>query len=286
MPSAVLERPKVTPADVAKKIIKRSAKIRTVKLGEMRISPTAQRDFVPGKGRNILDNLNLEDLGTFTLSFRDGLYWVVDGQHRLWALKEFFGDGWEDWEVEAWTYFDLSESEEAEKFLVFNDSLAVNALEKFMVGVEAKRHTECEINRIVLSLGLKVSRSKDDNSIQAVASLKNVYLRNGTKALVKTLVITRESFAGRGFEAQVIEGIAKFVSRFEGRFDDERLIKRLNGTVGGYKGVQQRAYLIRENSGAPTAECVAAAITDIYNKGLRGVASLGSWWKDGRAVAA
>ena len=274
----------ITTTDEAKKI-KRTAAIRTVRLGDMRVSPTSQREFNVHKGKTLLNKLKMEDLGTFTLSFRDDLYWVVDGQHRLWALREFFGEGWEEWEVEAWTYYGLSEEDEAEKFLVFNDTLAVDSMSSFKVGVAAGRPVETDINRVVLSLGLNVSNGHGHGSIRAVSALRDTYIKYGPEGLVQTLWTVREAFGDGGYEVALINGIAKFRARHESRIDPERLVKKLKATAAGVKGILQRASFYREKFDQPLADCVASAISDIYNAGLRGTASLGSWWKDGKAAS-
>lgn len=273
-----------TPADVAKKI-KRQASIRTVKLGTIRVSPTGQRDLNENRVKKILNNLDMERLGTITVSSRDGFYWLIDGQHRFNALKEFFGEGFEDWEIEAWCYFDLTEEQEAEKFLQHNEVLAVDAFARFKVGITAGRPMENDIDRIVRSLNLNISKGAGHGSISAVSALTDTYTKYGPQGLVQTLWTIRESFGDRGFESVIISGVARFRARHEGRIDAERLVKKLSVTMGGAKGLLNRAYLIRERTAQPIPECVAASISDIYNSGLRGHASLGSWWKDGKAAA-
>lgn len=269
----------VTPIDVAKKI-KREARIRTIKLGDIRVSPAAQRELNQARVNKIVDALDMERLGTLTVSSRDGLYWLIDGQHRYNALKTFFGEGFEDWEVEAWCYFDLTEEQEAEKFLQHNEVLAVSAYDRFTVGVTAGRPVESDVDRIVRSLDLKVARAQSHGSISAVTALTATYKKYGPRGLVGTLYVIREAFGDRGFESAVISGLALFRGRYDGRVDEERLIKKLNATSGGVKGVMNRSVIIRERTGQTVPTCVAAAITDIYNSGLRGGASLGSWWKD------
>lgn len=273
-----------TPKEAAKRI-KRQAQIRTVKLGDIRVSPTGQRELNTTRVKKILDNLDMERLGTLTVSSRDGFYWLIDGQHRFNALKEYWGEGFEEWEIEAWCYFDLTEEQEAEKFLQHNEVLTVDAYARFKVGVAAGRPVENDIDRIVRSLDLKVARSQDHGAISAVSALVKTYTRYGPIGLVQTLWTIRESFGDRGFEAVVIDGVGLFRARYEGRIDPDRLVKKLSQTLGGVKGVLNRANLIREKTGQTVPQCVAAAITDIYNAGLRGTASLGSWWKDARAAA-
>ncbi len=261
------------------KRIKRDARIRTIKLGDLRVSPTAQRDFNPSKGRSILNKLDMEDLGTFTVSLRDGFYWVIDGQHRFWALREFFGEGWEDWEIEAWTYTGLTEAQEAEKFLTFNNSLAVDAYSKFKIGVVAEMPVPEDINRIVISLGLKVARQKGHGAIAAVSAITKVYTRSGPGGLARTLSIIRDSFSLTGFEQPIILGVSLFWGRYEGQVEEHEVIKSLSRTPNGYKGILANARLWQERVDQPLDQCVAAAVSDAYSRGRRGK-GLGSWWKD------
>lgn len=273
-----------TPAEFAKRI-KRQAQIRTIKLGDIRVSPAAQRELNQSRVNKILDSLDMERLGTITVSSRDGFYWLIDGQHRFNALKAYWGDGYEEWEIEAWCYFDLTEEQEAEKFLQHNEVLAVNAYDKFKVGVTAGRPVECDVDRIVRSLGLKVARTQGDGAISAVSALTQVYGKYGAVGLRDVLTTIRDAFGDRAFEAVMITGLAQFRGRYDGRLDPVRLVSKLNHTAGGVKGVLNKAAYIREQVGQPMPTCVAAAINQVYNQGARGLSSLGSWWKDGSIAA-
>lgn len=267
------------PAEQDHKKIRRQARIRTIRLGEIRVSPNGQRELNNARVKKILDSLDMERLGTMTVSHRDGFYWLIDGQHRYHALKEFFGEGYEEWEVEAWCYFDLTEEQEAEKFLQHNEVLAVDAYSKFKVGVAAGRPIESDINRIVLSLGLKVTRQHGHGCITAVGALTNVYTKYGARSLVSTLFTLREAFGDYGYESTVIQGLALFGERYAGRVDERRLLEKLASKPKGVKGLINHAHLIREKVAQPVVPCIAAAITDTYNAGARGK-GLGSFWKD------
>lgn len=277
-------KPVPTPAEFAKRV-KRQAQIRTIKLGDIRVSPAAQRELNQARVNKIVDALDMERLGTLTVSHRDGYYWLIDGQHRFNALKTYWGEGYEEWELEAWCYFDLDEEKEAEKFLQHNEVLAVNAYDKFKVGVTAGRSVESDVDRIVRTLGLKVARTQGDGAISAVTALTTVYKKYGPSGLREVLWIIREAFGDRAFESLLITGLAQFRGRYEGRIDVDRLVSKLNRTAGGIKGILNKAAYIREQVGQPTPTCVAAAITQIYNQGARGLQSLGSWWKDGSIAA-
>lgn len=267
------------------KKLKREAHIRTISLRDVRVSPTAQRELNTARVKKIANALDMERLGTLTVSDRDGCFWLIDGQHRFHALKEFWGEGWEDWKIEAWTYSNLTEAQEAQKFLEHNDVLTVNAFDKFLVGVTADDPVATDINRVVLSLGLKVSRNKVHGGIHAVTSLQKTYQRVGPGGLASTLTVIRDGFGDQGYEGVIIEGISLVLGRYENRIDTDRLVARLNSLAGGVKGLLNHANAIQERVGGLKSQCVAAAITEVYNRGARGQASIGSWWKDSDSAA-
>lgn len=263
---------------------KRSGSIRTIRLGDMRVSPAAQREINLAFARHITDNFDPDKLGQITVSERDGFYWVVDGQHRLQGTKDYLGEGWEEQCLEAYCYKGLDEEREAELFLNLNNVRAVDAFDKFKVAVTAGRPIQTDIDRIVRSLNLKISRGSDDGSIAAVTALTKVYEKYGPKGLVQTLWVLREGLGLRGFDSVVIEGVGLFVARYEGRLDKERLVKKLAAMPLGLRGLISKARLVRERLGQPIPQCIASVITEMYNSGTRGTQGLGSWWKDSKAA--
>lgn len=262
--------------------ITRAASIRSVKMSDLRVSPTSQRDLNDNRVAKILDNLDFDRLGTLTVSSRDGLYWIIDGQHRFHALRAYlqreFGDDWAEWEIQTWCYFGLTEREEAQRFLQFNDSLAVNAYDRFRVGVSAGLPVPSDIDRIVRSLGLKVARTKERNHVGAVACLDHAY-RTGIPVLVTMLTTIRDAWDGIGYDAAMMDGLTLFIARYDGQFDRARLTKRLGEIRNGARGVRQHASTERERTGRSWAECHAAALVGIYNKQLRGKNALTGWWR-------
>ncbi|MCW2165366.1 hypothetical protein B0I12_002521 [Microbacterium hydrothermale] len=261
-----------------------SSRITTVKLGQLRVSSAAQREFSDTWGEFLEKNFNLDLVGMLTVSFRDGVYWVVDGQHRThglisWAKREF-GDEWQEWTVHVNCHYNLSERAEAALFLAFNNRRTISAYDKFTVGVTADLAVPTDINRVVLGAGLRVDKARKPGSVSAVGALEYVYRLGDAVLLRKTLNTIRDAWAGTGFDSDVIRGVALVINRYEGRVDEERLVKRLSAFANGARGVRQRAYVIKDSHGSKLDVAHAAAITDIYNAGLRGGASLGSWWKD------
>ena len=132
--------------------IERAARLRWVPLTRMRVNPLAQRDLNPARVAKLAASFDPEQMDAPTVNHRGDWYYLIDGQHRIAALKLWM-PSWENQHVQCWTYEGLSEAEEAERFLTLNDTLPVRAFAKFKVSVQAGRDAEGDVDRIVRALG-------------------------------------------------------------------------------------------------------------------------------------
>lgn len=267
----------------SKKTIQGAARIKTVKLSELRVSNAAQRELKTAWANTLTEQFNIDMVGTFTVSFRDGIYWIVDGQHRFHALtswaKAEFGDEWGDWTIQVWAHDGLGEADEARLFLAFNNRRAVTAFDKFKVGVTAGLPIPCDIERVVRLLGLRVEKGRKPGAVSAVGALERVYADGDAVLLRKTLETVRDAWAGSGFDSEPLQGVAKFINRYEGRYMEDRLARVLAALPNGARGLRQMAAVSKETYGGDLVTNHAAAVTEVYNRGLRGKNNLGSWWK-------
>jgi hypothetical protein len=258
--------------------IVRAGKLRWHKLGELYPSPVAQRHKLnQARVDHLCASLNLEQLGHPTVNVREKRTYIIDGWHRVEALRQFgfqVGDG-----IECWTYLDLTEQEEAARFLMLNDTLSVDALSKFTVALTARLPEETEINRVLTDLDMQVSKDKIEGAIGAVGTLRRVYRRSGPDALSRSLLIIREAYGTPGLQASVIEGISLVCSRYNGDLDDQRFIEKLGKTMGGVNGLLGKAQAQRKITHQPNGRCVAAAAVEILNSGRTG-RKLKSFWAD------
>lgn len=255
--------------------VERSARLRWVPIAKMKVNPLAQRDLNQARVDHLAANIDLEQLGTPTVSERDGHFYIMDGQHRVAALVQM---GWGDQQIQCWTYTGLTEQEEAERFLKLNDVLAVEAMARFRAGVHAGRDMECDIDRIVRSQGLCVSKDGIPGAIRAVGTLRRVYSRSDGPTLGRTLRIVRDAYGDSGLEAPVIDGIGYLCSRYNGELDEAAAVAKLGGANGGVNGLLGAAEKLRRSTGNPKGQCVAAAAVEFINTG-RGGKKLPSWWK-------
>jgi hypothetical protein len=259
--------------------VERQARLRWVPLNLIKVNPLAQRELNTARVDKLTTEFDPEQFGVPTVSARDTWYFVIDGQHRIEAYKQWNGDGrWESQQIQCWTYEGLSEEQEADVFLKLNDTLTVNAFAKFRVGVRAGRAEEVDIERIVRTESLRISQAKGNGAVSAVGTLKKVYQRAGGDNLARALRIARDAYGDPGLEAVVIEGLGLLCHRYNGDLDDIRVVQRLSTAHGGLAALLGKAENLRKQTGNPRGHCVAAAAVDIIN-GSRGGRKLPSWWK-------
>lgn len=255
--------------------VERAARLRWVPIEKMKVSVLAQRDLNRSRVDKIAADFDLEQLGSPTVNERDGWFYIIDGAHRIAALKTI---GYGDQQVQCWTYEGLTQEEEAERFLKLNDVLAVGAFAKFRIGVTAGRAEECDIDRLVRVNGLRISKDAIPGAVRAVGTLRRVYRRGGPEAFSRTLRITNNAYGDPGLEGSVIDGIGHLCARYNGELDDSIAVKKLGSVAGGVNGLLGQAERLHKATGSPKSHCVAAAAVEIINRG-RGGKKLPDWWK-------
>lgn len=258
--------------------VERSARLRWVPIPQMKTSPVAQRNLNQARVDRLAADFDLEQLGTPTVNERDGGFYILDGQHRVEALRQI---GYGDQQLQCWVYVDLTDDEMAETFLRLNDYLAVHAYDRFRIAVNAGRPNETDIDRIVRANGLVVSRDALPGAVSAVGTLSRVYNRGGAKVLARSLRIIRDAFGDPGLEAPVIDGVGLLCQRYNGELDEKTTVEKLSKVNGGANGLLGKAEVLRRQTGNAKGHCVAAAAVEIINQG-RGGKKLPSWWKEGR----
>lgn len=249
----------------------------------MRIPPAllTQREFRQAHGDKICAELDLNKLGFIVINYRDGIYWVLDGQHRVYAMLKF-GFAASD-PVECEVYENLTDQEAAEIFLGRDSRKAIGLYDKFFVAVTAGRRREMDTIRAIESSGLKVGRTKEENTIGAIGACLKVYDRSGEIVLGQSVRALKNAFGGdpAGFAPEMIQGVGHLFNRYNGRTNEHDLAQRLSAVPRGVRGILQRAELQRAKTGAHRDVCVAATIVEVYNKGLVSKQKrLPSWWKD------
>lgn len=256
------------------------ATIRQVPIGLMRTPAEniVQRHFYKAQAERYAADFDFDKFGYPIVNFRDGHYWIVDGQHRIGALK-LVGLG--DESVECEVYDDLTDAQMAEIFLGRDDRRRVDNFAKFMISCTAGRVRETEVRRVVETAKLKVSRQKAEGCVGAVSALLRVHDAAGNGVLSQVLRTIRDSFAADtvAFDAVIVEGMGLFYNRFNGHTPEADMVTRLSAMRHGARGLLQRATTLQQQTGNPKVQCIAAVMVDIYNKNRVGRSRLPPWWK-------
>lgn len=255
--------------------IERVARLRWIPLSQIVVNDFAQRDHKQARVDHLIANFDSEQLEPPVVNFRGGRYYVMDGRHRTLAAKGVFGD---DHMIQCWVYVDLTEQQEAEYFLRKNDTLAVGAMDKYRIGVNAERETEGDIDRIVRACGYVVSKQKAEGTIGAVGTLRRVYERGGPRVLARTLRMIDGAWGSAGMESYILDGIGLLCGRYNGELADELAVTKFANMRGGVNGLLGKASVIKERTRQPFNQCVAAAAVEVINSG-KGGKKLPGWWK-------
>ena len=268
---------------MAKQPSRKPSKVYDVPLGKMRVPPAlvTQREFRKAHGDRIAADLDLNKLGLPVLNHRDGIFWVLDGQHRVYALKQF---GFSDKDtVTCEVYEGLTDPEMADMFLGRDARKPIAPYDKFHVACTAGRDRECGIRRVVESNGQKISRKPDDG-ISAIGALGSVFDRSGDTVLGQVVRAINIGFGGdaRAFDASIIEGLGMVFNRYNGRTNEKQLGARLGELKQGARELIRKAEAIKVRTGSQKKQCIAAAVVDLYNRGLGGrdKGRLPSWWQE------
>lgn len=256
--------------------VARVARLMWVPIADMKVNPAAQREFKESQAERYAANFDFEGMGFPVLNHRDGNWYIVDGQHRIAALKMI---GYADQKVQCECFEGLTEAQEADLFLTRDDRRKVDSFERFQIGVTAGRETETDVNRIVKALGLCVSRSEAAGAIGSASTLVRLYERGGPKTLSRALRIIRDGIGEEGFDQFIIGGVGLLCQRYNGQLKDDDAIAKLSSLRKPVSTIYQKAGTLMERTGSSRQHATAAAVVEVLNSG-KGGKKLPSWFKD------
>ena len=256
---------------------KHTSRIIPVALSRLTVSPAVQRDLRKYRIDELLADFDLEMFGMPVVSHREGKFYIIDGHHRITTLKQWLGAGWEDQKIECRVFEGMSEREEARMFDRLNNTLRVNAIDRFMTRLTAGEQVELAIQAALHKEGFSIARKPAPGVVSSVGTLLSIYKRSGPEILRQALRITSRAYGDSGLETSVIDGIARLCQRYSGSLNEAESIEKLASARGGVSGLLSQATVLRKQTGNNLPICIAASAVEIINKG-RGGKKLPSWW--------
>lgn len=164
------------------------------------------------------------------VSFRDGKYFVFDGQHTL--LARVMLNGGNHLPVLCKVYFDLTAEEEAYLFATQTGiSSKLKSGEKLRAKAFSNDQVSIDFIEANESMGIDVSlsNSKGEYRIRCVAAAFKEFQRVGTKKYCEAMRIICEVWDGEpsSFYVPVIVGLCRFVNLYEGYYSHDKLVRAL-----------------------------------------------------------
>jgi hypothetical protein len=210
-----------------------------------------------------------------------GIYHIIEGQHRRYALEMFAakmnrsGDGSNE-QAPCRVVAEADPARAAEIWLGINQGRKrTNKVHEFRVSVVANREPEKSINRIILRCGYKVAVEHRDNCVSAVSSLRRAYIRQGADVLATVLNTLRALWDSdpAAVQGHLICGFAIFLHEFGTKVSVSRLKKNIADKFTPWKFLGA-ANMRRDSTQERLEEAVAELLIREYNRNLKDSAKL------------
>lgn len=220
------------------------------------------------------ENFDLYQINPCKVSRRDGINYVFDGQHTIEIVAMVSGSR----ETPVWcmVYDDMGYIKEADTFA--NQQKHVRKLSSYDVfnaNIEAENDMQLSIKAIVESYHLKISKSKDNCCIIAVAALEYIYQKFGFHNLDRTLRLVVMAWEGDvdSLTASILKGVSIFIAAYGDKISDDMFRDKLSAVspkeitrtakerLSGAKGYAEAIFLAYTRK----IKYCSLNINDIYN---------------------
>lgn len=236
----------------------------------------SQRPYNDKWAQEIADNFDPDmfDPLIVTKPNGEGIYHVIEGQHRRHALEKYaakFPGKPGDEQAPCRVVAEANPARAAQIWLGVNSGRkAVRPIAGFLVAVVARQEPEVTINNVVIHAGYRVSAAKGPDTIAAVSALRTVYDRHGKQTLGTVLRVLRLVWEGdpQAVSSPLLRGFGIFLHEFNVHVDNKRLANRIGKKWSPYEFV-----LAAEARKKSTMERLDVAISELllreYNSGLK-----------------
>lgn len=227
---------------------------------------TYQRPLNLERVKKIADEFDERIANPPKVSFRNGRYYVFDGQHTI-AARKYLNNN-QDLPVLCKVYYGLSKEEEAMLFAKqTGTSAALTSGYRMKALIYGNDPAVTTFFNVTKSAGFKLDcvQSKRKNRIACINTAFAEFERVGIDIYKESLKIISEAWAGKPdtIRVETILGVIHFVELYHGEYDRKRLVQQLHKTnpldiydesrilnpnLKGYKKYLYQIYRIYTNS--------------------------------------
>ena len=169
-------------------ILKTDRISKVLEINDLYIPEKLQRDIRLSKVKDIVKNFNYKSIGRILCNYRDGKYYIIDGQHRVMALNKLKYKA-----VECDVYINLSEMEEAEIYKYMAKTSLHSTYEKFRAELVLGTELHTDINNTIKNLGFNISNHKNSKNISCIKDLTFCYKKD-KELLIQVINIFKSCF--------------------------------------------------------------------------------------------
>jgi len=243
-------------------------------VSDLRVDAAYQREYRSQTGKKIADNFHPAVCGDLLVSKRkNGAFYVVDGNHRLNAVKKLGAKHWYCIVLSG-----LSRREEAEVWELCNSVRnRILGVEKFKAQLFRKDPVAVEIDDLVARMGffLYLDSNGSPNhgrGIKAVGTLVRMYKNGGIDSIENVLDIILccwDKTEVQATNGTILWGLHAFCREplWVGQWDKEKLCQKLRKI--SVKKLLRDVEMTKELWGGSTPKILALTVAKAYNKGLR-----------------
>lgn len=189
-----------------------------------------QRPLIFKRAQRIADNFDERLVNDPKVSWRDGHFYVFDGQYTLAAMRIL--NGTDNFLVRCRVYQNLTIEEEAKLFArQFGEAASVPPGYLLRASILAQDSAALAFQETVTKAGLLISFSQHPgkNRIACIATSRKQFDAIGPAKFSEAISILRDCWDGEAesFRAENMIALCRFVDLYHGEFDRDRLIRKL-----------------------------------------------------------
>ena len=241
---------------------------RYLAIGYLKVNPKYQRMLKRRWAQEIADKFNPDLVQVIHVSYRDGEFWIIDGQHTREAIRLKFNDP--EYPVLCKIYYGLTEEEESEMFYLFNKcKQKMTAAEMLKAQAFAGDKEITRFIQLTRDAGFIIDptrRRSCRNGISAVNTAQKCYMTLGADDYARMLHLLRAIWSGESWTLtqKMLSATREFLVSYGDQVDDSKFIRRLRSV--------SEEELVRESrkfSARGASLSLASAMVSMYNKGRR-----------------
>jgi len=238
---------------------------RRVAVSTLNIDPAIQRQLDRRRVERIANDLNVDAIGVITVSQREGgSLFVVDGMHRVEALKLAGGEGES---VDARVFTGLTIAEEAGLFIRLNTMKTPQAFDLFKARIVEEEPVAVAIRDMLAEHGWRLSSNGKKGDFVAVAAIERVYRLDPEIASQVISVITRLWGSDPdGVDGRIVEGFGALFNRYRAALNADELVTRVSREIGNPGKLLGLGRDYRAIHGKTLTRSIASVLLDRYNK--------------------